>query len=67
MRTSTTQRAKLTKKPSKVKHCQECRRLVQASTMRPLSRTRLGSGVRFACPECFKRVMALRKAVAARR
>ena len=41
-----------------------CRRLVEASSMRPLSRTRFGGGVRYACPDCFKRVMALRKAVA---
>jgi len=27
----------------------------------------LGGGVRFACPECFKRVMDMRKAVAGRR
>jgi hypothetical protein len=57
----------LTKDPSKIKQCQECRRLVQASTMRPLSRTRWGGGVRFACVDCFKRVMELRKAVAAGR
>jgi hypothetical protein len=57
----------LTKDPSKIKGCQECRRLVQASTMRPLSRTRWGGGVRFACPACFKRVMDMRKAVAERR
>jgi len=30
--------------------------------MRPLSRTRFGGGVRYACPDCFKRVMGLRKA-----
>jgi hypothetical protein len=41
--------------------------MVEAATMRPLSRTRLGGGVRFACPDCFKRVMAMRKAVAGRR
>lgn len=57
----------MTKDPSKIKQCPECRRLVQASTMRPLSRTRFGGGVRFACPDCFKRVMAMRKAVAGRR
>lgn len=55
------------KDQSKIKRCPECRRLVEASTMRPLSRTRRGGGVRFACPDCFKRVMAMRKAVAARR
>lgn len=53
----------VTKDPSKIKRCPECRRLVEAATMRPLSRTRLGGGVRFACPDCFKRVMALRRAV----
>ena len=60
-------KARVTKDPSKIKQCPECRRLVQASTMRPLSRTRLGGGVRFACPDCFKRVMDMRKAVAGRR
>ena len=60
-------KARVTKDPSKIKRCPECRRLVQASTMRPLSRTRLGGGVRFACPDCFKRVMDMRKAVAGRR
>jgi hypothetical protein len=59
--------ANLTKDPSRIKRCPECRRLVEASTMRPLSRTRFGGGVRYACPECFKRVMALRKAVASAR
>jgi hypothetical protein len=52
----------LSKDPSKIKRCPECRRLVEASTMRPLSRTRFGGGVRYACPDCFKRVMGLRKA-----
>ncbi|HET9403302.1 MAG TPA: hypothetical protein VFO57_01830 [Burkholderiales bacterium] len=55
------------KDPPKIKRCPECRRLVEAETMRPLSRTRFGGGVRFACPDCFKRVMAMRKAVAGRR
>jgi len=54
----------VTKDPSKIKQCPECRRLVQALTLRPLSRTRWGGGVRFACVDCFKRVMDLRKAVA---
>jgi hypothetical protein len=40
---------------------------VPAPSMRPLSRTRFGGGVRFACPDCFKRVMDMRKAVAERR
>ena len=31
--------------------------------MRPLSRNQLGSGIRFVCPDCFKRVLALRKVV----
>jgi hypothetical protein len=60
-------KVQVAKDPSKIKQCPECRRLVQASTMRPLSRTRLGGGVRFACPDCFKRVMDMRKAVAGRR
>lgn len=53
------------KDPSKIKVCPECRRLVDAATMRPLSRNQLGSGVRYVCPDCFKRVSALRKAVRA--
>ena len=57
----------MTKDPSRIKQCPECRRLVAAASMRPLSRTRLGGGVRYACPDCFKRVMEMRKAVAARR
>jgi hypothetical protein len=48
------------KDPSKIKRCPECKRLVEAATMRPLSRSQHG-GVRFACPDCFTRVMALRK------
>jgi endogenous inhibitor of DNA gyrase (YacG/DUF329 family) len=57
----------VTKDPSKIKQCPECRRLVEAATMRPLSRTPRGGRVRVACPDCYKRVMELRKAVAARR
>jgi endogenous inhibitor of DNA gyrase (YacG/DUF329 family) len=57
----------LTKDPSRIKRCPECGRLVPAESMRPLSRTQWGGGVRFACPDCFKRVMELRKAVAGRR
>jgi len=49
------QGAQLPKDPSKIKRCPECRRLVEAATMRPLSRTRLGGGVRFACPDCFRK------------
>jgi endogenous inhibitor of DNA gyrase (YacG/DUF329 family) len=56
----------MTKDPSKIKQCPECRRLVEAESMRPLSRTRLGGRVRMACPACYTRVMDLRKAVAAR-
>ena len=52
----------MSKDPSKIKRCPECKRLVDASTMRPLSRTPHGGSVRYACPECFSRVMALRKA-----
>jgi DNA-directed RNA polymerase subunit RPC12/RpoP len=50
------------KDPSKTKRCPECKRLVDAATMRPLSRSPTG-GLRFACPDCFTRVMALRKSV----
>ena len=35
------------KDPSKIKVCPECRRLVEAATMRPLSRNQLGSGIRY--------------------
>jgi hypothetical protein len=52
----------MVKDPSKIKRCPEYKRMVDATTMRPLSRTPAG-GVRFACPDCFTRVMALRKAV----
>ena len=51
------------KDPSKIKVCPECRRLVESVTMRPLSRNQLGSGIRYVCPDCFKRVLALRKVV----
>ena len=50
-----------------LKRCMECLRQVGAATMRPLARTQYGRGIRFACPACFARVMAFRKAVAARR
>lgn len=53
----------MSKDPSKARLCSECKHLVDASTMRPLARTQLTGGVRFACPDCFARVMALRKAV----
>ena len=43
-------------------HANVSQRMVDAASMRPLSRTRFGSGIRFACAECYKRVMALRKA-----
>jgi hypothetical protein len=36
--------------------------LVDPAGMRPLSRTSYGSGLRYACPDCFTRVRALRKA-----
>jgi hypothetical protein len=47
--------------PSNTKRCAECRQSVDAMTMRPLSRTTYGSGLRYACPDCFTRVTALRK------
>ncbi len=53
----------MSKDAAKNKICPECRRLVDASTMRPLARTPRGGRVRYACPDCYKRVMALRKAV----
>ncbi len=55
--------ATMTKDPSKIKRCTECKRLVEASTMRPLGRTPMQGGVRYVCPDCFTRVMALRKVV----
>ena len=55
--------ARMGKDPSKIKVCPECRRLVEAATMRPLSRNQAGSGIRFVCPDCYKRVLALRKIV----
>lgn len=53
----------MTKDPSTIKRCPECKRLVDASTMRPLGRPPKQVGVRYVCPDCFTRVMALRKAV----
>ena len=47
--------------PPKQKRCAECRQVVDATTLRPLSRTVYGSGLRYACPGCFVRVKALRK------
>ncbi len=50
------------KTPSKISMCRECQRLVETSTMHPLSHDRLGRPVRIVCAECFKRIRALRKA-----
>jgi len=47
--------------PPKQKRCAECRQVVDATTLRPLSRTAYGSGLRYACPGCFVRVKALRR------
>jgi len=47
--------------PSNTKRCPECKRLVDPATMRPLSRSSHGGGLRYACPDCFARVKALRK------
>ena len=52
----------MTKDPSKIKRCPECKSLVEALTMRPLSRTPTGA-VRYVCTACFTRIMALRKKV----
>jgi hypothetical protein len=57
---------RMSKDPSKIRPCPECRRQVEAGTLRALSRTPLGGRVRMACPACYTRVMALRKAVAGR-
>ena len=46
----------------KINMCRECQRLVETSKMRPLSRDRLGRRVRNVCPDCYKRIMALRRA-----
>jgi len=53
----------MTENQGKTKRCPECKRLVGAAMMRPLSRTRQGGGLRYACPDCFARIMALRKMV----
>ena len=53
----------MSKDPSKIRLCSECKRLVDARTLRQLARTQHAGSVRFACPPCFERVMALRKAV----
>ena len=53
----------MSKDPSKIKCCTECKHMVEASTMRPLGRTPMHGGVRYVCPDCFTRVMGLRKAV----
>lgn len=53
----------MSKDPSKIRWCPECRCLVAASTMRPLSRTCAGSAVRVVCVDCFTRVMASWKTV----
>ena len=50
------------KDPSKIKRRAECKRMVDATTMRPLSHTPTG-GVRVVCLDCFARVMALGNAV----
>lgn len=50
------------KDPAKQRRCSECKRLVSSADMRPLSRKQLGRGLRYACPECFARVVAFRKA-----
>ena len=39
----------MSKDPSKVKRCSECKRLVEAATMRPLGRTPKQGGVRYVC------------------
>lgn len=49
------------KDPSKIKHCPECRRLVDAAAMRPISRTHQGSGLRRVCVDCFEKITKLRK------
>jgi hypothetical protein len=49
--------------PSKTKRCPECKRWIDAASARPLSRTLQGGGVRYLCPDCFAKGMALRKAI----
>jgi hypothetical protein len=48
--------------PSKTKRCPECKLWIDAAAARPLSRTRLGGGLRHVCPDCYAKAMALRKA-----
>ena len=55
--------SELSKDPSKIKRCSECNHLVDAATMRPLSRNQNGDGIRHVCPDCYARIMAFRKAV----
>ncbi len=56
----------MTKDPSKIKRCPACKRLADAATMRPLSRSDQ-SGVRFVCLDCFTEGMAQQKSAAATR
>ena len=53
----------MSKDTSKSRLCSECKRLSDASALRPLARTQHAGGVRFACPQCYGRVMLLRKTV----
>jgi hypothetical protein len=50
----------MTKDPSKIKRCPECKRLTDTATMRPLSRSKQ-SGVRLVCLDCFTAGMARMK------
>ena len=59
----TARETRVSKDPSKIKHCLECKRMVDALTMRPLARQASGGGVRRVCAECYCRVTALRKTV----
>jgi hypothetical protein len=52
----------LGKDPSKTKRCTECNRLVDAATMRPMSRNQNGGDIRRVCADCFARVTAQRNA-----
>lgn len=53
----------MSKDPSKTRLCSECKRPIDALALRPLGYTRKSGGVRFACPQCYGRVMSLRKTV----
>jgi hypothetical protein len=61
MGTSTLEQEPVSTQSPGMKRCPECKRTVEANSMRPLSRSSHGGGLRYACPACYARVWALRK------